>query len=346
MRKSFEMTRKGFRPMNSKSRLWVTVGLSASAVVLLGLPGCNPHKDLLRPEKLFGRIGRQSGQIIEPRKCMLRVAILNCSFRDPSINEAVWNAADEQAITPEARRALEVNGLRIGLITGEFPPELEMVLDALPPHKVEPATFLLDAGEQTLISISDTVDQVSLLLNRENRPYGKDYQAASGYFRVTAAHDGAGGVLLRFTPEIHHGPVQRSYQAIANAAPYAPQQFKINDGQQEETLRDLATNLVLEPGQVAVVGCRPEQERSLGAFLFTQTETHGEQRRQKLILVWAARNQLGALGDKPAKTDRPVPSADSRAKAGDQGKLRTATASNGNSRLDKQAEPAKPTEIR
>ena len=62
------------------------------------------------------------------------------------------------------------------------------------------------------------------------------------------------------------------YQAMADAAPYAPQQFKINDGQQEETLGDLAATLSLEPGQVAVVGCRPEQERSLGAFLFTQSE--------------------------------------------------------------------------
>jgi hypothetical protein len=96
-------------------------------------------------------------------------------------------------------------------------------------------------------------------LNRENHPYGKDYKVASGYFRVTADHDGGNRVSLRFTPEIHHGPVQRSYQAIAHATPYAPQQFKINDGQQEEALADLAASLALEPGQVVVIGCRPER---------------------------------------------------------------------------------------
>ena len=226
--------------MSSKSHVWVTVGLSASGMVLtaalLGLSGCNPHKDPLRAENLFGRIGRLNGQIIEAKKCMLRVAILNRPFRDASINEAVWKVADEQAITREARRALEVNGLRIGQITGELPPELEAVLEAKPPHKVEPATFLLDDGDHTLVSVCDPVDQVSLLLNRENHPYGKDYQAASGYFRVTAEHDGGDKVSLRFTPEIHHGPVKRSYQAITQATPYAPQQFKINDGQQEERL--------------------------------------------------------------------------------------------------------------
>ena len=277
---------------------------------------------------------------------MLRVAIVNRPFRDPAINEVVWKAADEQAIAPEARRALEVNGLRIGQITGELPPELEAVLEAPPPHKVEPATFLLDDGDQTLISISEAVDQVSLLLNRENRPSGKDYQSASGFFRVTATHDGTSGVSLRFTPEIHHGPVQRSYQAMANVAPYAPQQFKINDGQQEETLKDLAATLSLEPGQVVVVGCRPEQERSLGSFLFLQSDTHGDQRRQKLILMWASRNQLGSIGEKPTRTDRPVPSAVSRTDAEKQPKPTAKTDSKSDSRPQSSAVPAGPPQTR
>jgi hypothetical protein len=302
--------------MCSKSRLWLSSGLSASIVLalgcLFGVGGCNPQKDQLRPDNLLGRLGRQNGQIIEPRKCMLRVAILNRSLHEGAINEAVWKVADEQAIAPEARRALEVNGLRIGQISGELPPELEAVLTAPPPHKVEPATFLLDDGEQTLVNISEPVDQVSLLLNRANRPYGKDFLSASGYFRVTAGHDGTNGISLRLTPEIHHGPVQRSFQPIASPSPYSPQELRINDGQQEESLRDLAADLILEPGQVAVIGCRPDQERSLGAFLFTQAESHGDQRRQKLILIWAGRNQLGAVGEKASKSDRPVPSPDVR----------------------------------
>ena len=330
--------------MNSESRQWATVGVSALALVviggLFGLSGCNSHRDQLRPENLFEQIGRQRGQLLEPRKCVLRVAIVDRPFRDPSINEIVWKTADEQTITPEARRALQVNGLRIGRITGEFPPELEAVLAAPPPHKVEPATFLLDDGEQTLISINEAADQVTVLLNRENRPYGKDYQAASGYFRVIAAHDGANGVSLRFTPAIHHGPVQRSYQPIVNSLPYASQQFKINDGQQEESLPDLAANLVLETGQVAVIGCRPEQERSLGAFLCTQSDAHGDQRRQKLILVWADRNQLGTLGEQAAKTDRPVPGDSSEIRLGNQEKPKVSTTSKNDSQPEKHAEPA------
>src|SRR4051812_10980407 len=140
-----EMTRKGLRSMCSQSRLWMTAGLTASSMALIvglsSLAGCNPHKDQLRPENLFGRIGRQTGQIIEPKKCMLRVAILNRPFLDAAINETVWKVADEQAIAPEVRRSLELNGLRIGQITGELPTELDAILNAPPPHKVEPASF-------------------------------------------------------------------------------------------------------------------------------------------------------------------------------------------------------------
>jgi hypothetical protein len=297
--------------MSAPRRPRPTLLLLGPALVVAGglasVWGCNPHKDQIRPESLFARIGRQTGEIIEPRKCAIRVAIVDRPFRDAAINEVVWKAADEQAIAPQDRRALEVNGLKLGQLTGEFPPALESVLNAPPPHKVEPATFLLDDGEQTLISISDPVDQVSLLLNREGRAYGRDFEAAGGFFRVVATHHGTNGVSLRFTPEIHHGPIQRSFPALSDGSPYAPQQFKISDGQQQEALRDLSATISLEPNQVAIVGCRPEQPRSLGAFLFTRAGSGGDERRQKLILVWATRNQVGTLGEKPARSDRPRP---------------------------------------
>ena len=50
--------------------------------------------------------------------------------------------------------------------------------------------------------------RLSLLLNRDGRAVGKDYDDASGWLRVTAGRDGRAAVALRFVPEIHHGPVQ------------------------------------------------------------------------------------------------------------------------------------------
>lgn len=263
------------------------------------LAGCNPWRDQVRPDGLIGRIGGNPvGQIIEPKKCALRVAILERPLGDPALNEALWRAVDEQSIAPAARAALQANGLRMGRITGDIPTELEAVLDAPPPNKVEPVSFHLDEAEQTLVSVCEPAEQITILLNRDGRVFGKDFDDAGGFFRVTPQHHDGAAVSLRLTPEIHYGPIQRSFQAIQQPNNFAPQQFKINDGQREEILRDLTAELVLEPGQVAVIGCMPDRERSLGSFFLTLADAQADKRRQRLVLIWASRNQLGVVGDK------------------------------------------------
>ena len=99
---SFEVSRKGFRSMDSKSRVpvWVSILAATAAAGLLVVAGCALDKNGAPPESVFNRIGGQNGQIIEPKRCMLKVAILNRPFADPAINEVVWRVADEQVLAP------------------------------------------------------------------------------------------------------------------------------------------------------------------------------------------------------------------------------------------------------
>lgn len=294
--------------MRSESRFsalatrFAVLGLLAGVVGTVA--GCNPWKGQMRPDALIGRIGSKPvGQIIEPKKCALRVVILDRPLRDSVLNDILWRAVDEQSIAPEARSALQANGLRMGRITGDIPMEVEAILDAPPPNKVEPVSFHLDEAEQTLISVCEPAEQISILLNRDGRVFGKDFDDAGGFFRVTPQHHDGAAVSLRFTPEIHYGPIQRSFQAIQQASSYAPQQFTITDGQREESLRELSADIVLEPGQVAVLGCLPDRERSLGSFFFTLADSQADKRRQRVVLVWASRNQMGVVDEK----DRELP---------------------------------------
>jgi hypothetical protein len=295
--------------MGSTSRMpvWIAILAGAATAILLIVAGCALDKTETRPQNVFNRIGGHSGQILEPKRCFLRVVILDRPFREPAINEVVWRVADEQVISPPERRALEANGLRIGRIIGEVPHELETILKEGGPQqsKIVPINLFVESGEQSLISITERVEQVSLLVNKDNRITGKDYQAASGFFRVTARHHGAHGVALRLIPEIHHGPIQRTFPALPNAAGYAPQELSIRDAQQEETLRDLSVDLILEAGQVAVLGCRPESQRSLGSFLFSEAGSDVDQRHQRLILIWASRNLRGMIDESSKTSDRP-----------------------------------------
>jgi hypothetical protein len=296
--------------MNSK--IWAPVWLAtltATAVAgLLIVGGCALDKNGSGPGNIITRIGGHSGQLIEPKRCLLKVAIVSRPFGDPAINDVVWRVADEQVIPPAERRAWEVNGLRVGRIIGELPLELEAILKETAPQKrVNPTNFFVDNGEPTMVIVSSTVDQASLLLNRENRIFGKDFRDASGLFRVIPQQEGANDVSLRLIPEIHHGPTQRNFQALPTASPVGPQEFMIKSGQQEETIRDLATTLVLSPGQIAVIGYRPEFKRSLGSFMLTQSVAHSDQQLEKLVMIWASRNLQGE-GDNDRTsntTDRP-----------------------------------------
>ena len=282
--------------MDAKSRVsarLVSMVGAASAGLLVVL-GCSLSKDGIQPKKPFARIGGHSGQILEPKRCLIKVAIISRSFGEPAINEIVWKAADEQIIPPKERRAWEANGLRLGRIIGDLPLELEAIMnDTTSAQKVSPTNIFVESGEATLIKISDPVDQATVLLNRDNRALGSDYRDVSGYFRATATHEGANNISLRLAPELHHGPIQRTFQTVPNAAAIGPQEFKINNGQQEETIRELSTSVTLEPGQLVVIGCRPEQKRGLGTFFFTQPVAHSDQRTQKLIMIWASRNLQG-----------------------------------------------------
>jgi hypothetical protein len=296
--------------MDAKNRapVWLRLSPTIATAGLLIVAGCALDKNGSRPGNVVARIGGHSGQLIEPKRCLLKVAIVTRPFGDRTLNEVVWRVADEQIIPPAERRAWEVNGLRVGRIVGELPLELEAILkDTTPQNKVNPTNFFVDSGEPTLIAVSETVNEASLLLNRENRIVGRDYHEPSGFFRLTPAHDGPNNVSLRMVPEIHHGPIQRTFQALPNATPLGPQEFRINNGQQEDTIREMATTLVLEPGQVAVIGCRPEFKRSLGSFMLTQAVAQSDQRIEKLIMIWASRNLSGqANNDDEAKTsDRP-----------------------------------------
>lgn len=295
--------------MRSTSRMpvWALILAGATAAGLLAVAGCALERPENQPKRVFDRIGGRGGQVLQPRQCLIRVAILDRPFRDPAINEAAWRLADQQVVGADERKTLDANGLRIGRIIGTLPRELETILRGEGPNRTraEPSNILLESGQSTPINLTPRVPQVSLLVDQDDRVTGRDYQDASGFLRVTARHHGERAVALRITPEIHHGPIQRSFPSQPNPSGLAPQQFSIRDAQKEELLTELAVDLVLEEGQVAIMGTRPENLKSLGSFLFCQQAAENEERHQRLVLIWASRNMTGVIAEGPKGGDRP-----------------------------------------
>jgi hypothetical protein len=273
--------------------------------VTMTLGGCTLGKQALRREFLTGQAVGPDGQMLQPRRCEFTIRTVKAPRGTPGIDGAVWQAADENAITDEdARRALEANGLRLGVITGALPPELEKILEAPPPNEVDTVQVVRGEGEGALIRLTpepEGTTQTSLLLNRQGRVGGKGYEDLRGHVRISGTHDGADAVVLRMLPELHHGPMQRRFAADATAGAFAPQQLMMKDGQEEEALHDLAASVVLRPGQVAVLGCATGLPSSLGEVLMTEPAAKGAVPQQKLVLI-TARRETTAL---QANTPRP-----------------------------------------
>jgi hypothetical protein len=282
-----------------------------SLTMLAAVLGCTLNKQELRRDLLSGELGSE-GRLLLPKRCDLTIRTVKGPQGDPGLGEAVWRAADEAVIADEeARRALEANGLRLGVITGALPVELDRLINAPPPHQVDAVEVVRGEGDITLVRLtpeSQEPTETSLLLHRQGRAGGKIYQDLGGFVRISASHEGDQGVSLRIVPELHHGPMQRRFTADPNAGPFEPQQFLMRDAQQEETLRELSVTVRLEPGQVAVLGGRDDRPSSLGHVLMTEADASRDRLVQKLLLITARRNR----GDSPgasALTKVPTPAA-------------------------------------
>ena len=272
---------------------WVSAALSVSIFA-----GCSLNKDGFRADKLFTRIGGSGqgpGNIIEPKRCMLEIAIITRPIGDKTINDSVWNVADVQCIPEDARRSLEANGVKIGKIIGSLPVDLESALHAPPPHKVDPITYVPEINEAVQIRTAVTVPQLSLVTNLDGRAIAKDYEQASGYLRVTTDHDGERGVSLRILPEIHYGPMKQGFQPIASPGPYPVNQLTISNSQEQDSLQELMSSTIIQPGEVVLISCDAAQDRTLGSFLFTFVEANSDRKMQHLVMIWASRNKTGTI---------------------------------------------------
>ena len=158
------VSRKGFHPMDAKSRVPArcVIMVCAASAGMLSLVGCSLGQERHSARQDVCAIGGHSGELSSPSDCLLKVAIISRPFDDALVKQVVWKAADEQIIPPKDRRAWEVNGLRVGRIIGELPLELEAIMNDTTCHqKVSPTDIIVESGEPTLIKISDPVEQAT-----------------------------------------------------------------------------------------------------------------------------------------------------------------------------------------
>jgi hypothetical protein len=281
--------------------------IAAPALAMMTLAGCNlgrseiKDKDDQVTRDVYNTNSDRPGRVLQPKYCRLDSAIISRPAGDPVVDSAPWNVADEQPIPIEARQALEANGIRVGIITGSLPADLLEAFRASPPQEeTQWVHIVLPEGEHTPIVVGDRSETASVLLNHKGKVDGRDYHDAEGRLIVNPGHSGSKSVSLRIVPEVHHGETRRTIAPLEGTGQFAQREFSIKDGQQEDILRDLALALDLNPDQTLVIGCRPQQTRSLGTFLFTRTKPNDDRTFQSVLLIQASRNRVG---EAPPKLD-------------------------------------------
>lgn len=270
-----------------------TKALAAVALAMMATLGCTLTQNELRKNGLLPTVGGHTGEdgrAMMPKRCALKFVILTKPVSDETISTILWNVVDDQVLPDTVREALAANGLRAGVVTGELPAEVQAILDAPPPNRIDPALVIIPSGENTLVELGAAAPSLDLIVNRDGKAVGKVYDQAKGFLRLTPEYGSDNGVGLRFVPELHHGPVLRSWAPVPGTT-FDPRQLAMKDGQREETYRELAAELNLHAGQVAVIGGRSDKSGSLGSFLFTANEVKSDRLLQRVLFVWASRSE-------------------------------------------------------
>ncbi|MCE9607944.1 MAG: hypothetical protein K8U03_23920 [Planctomycetia bacterium] len=246
---------------------------------------------------------------------VLDVLFVRFPVGDADLNGPVWQEIDELHFTADARRRMESNGFRAGVISGPLPLKIEGLLklsdkpsnepdggrkvDVERTSAVKQRQLRVRAGRRSnLITMgeSERVPEMSLLLRGDDgQVKGRTYREVMGLFATRAYPQGDGGVRIDLVPELEHGTAQKRFVP-------GDGMFKVEFGPPHEVLEDLKLSAVLTPGQFLAVTCVPSRSGSLGYRFFT--ETKGDAAMQKLLLVRFLHSEIdNRFNDTPAAVE-------------------------------------------
>jgi len=237
---------------------------------------------------------------LPPDSVVLDIFFVRFPFGDSMPNRALWQELDEQHFTTDARRQLDRNGFRVGLVGGHVPVVLSQLMeltDDAPTAGQVSETCLEDmestprvvrrhkqlrAGKRCEIVTSGVYDEVPVVFNESAGLCGQSYDKAQGILSVKAFPMPDGRVRLELVPELHYGDAQHRY--VGNQGV-----LHLEAGRPRRVFDEMTVTATLSAGQMLVLSsldCRPG---SLGHYFFTQ-ETAG-QLEQKLLVVRLSQTQ-------------------------------------------------------
>ena len=224
------------------------------------------------------------------------------TLRVPSGEQAIdpWRCVDEQVVSGDARKSLLVNGIRCGLIHGQLPHELQVLLDAQRNESSPIAEITNEkrpsgneqrlqtrAGTRGKVVTTDVRDTMVVLTPGQQGLTGRSLQQAQGVLSARSYPQGDGSIEIELTPEVEHGQARQKWVGQGHDGT-----FRLDTNRECLSLDHLRLKLRIQPGQTLVLGPTPDF-KGIGRQFFTDAKSDAPE--QRLILIRLAQTQIDDL---------------------------------------------------
>lgn len=214
------------------------------------------------------------------RTIPLELTFVRSSPQDEMLREELWQFVDEQVLPADVRGRLAANGLRVGIVTGHLPSHLQARFTAAAAEAPDTGPLPTDAavsrrlmrllpGRRGEIVTAARVAELVLLEQTGGQVRGGTYRDASPLFAVQVRPAADGRVHVEVTPEIRHGPLEKSWVGEDGM-------FRLESGQRRHRLEDLRFALELPREGMLIVGCGGDGTATAGDCLLRDHDRGGE----------------------------------------------------------------------
>ncbi len=217
----------------------------------------------------------------------LELLFVRYAEHDEQLGEKLWQYVDEQVLPSDLRGRLAANGLRAGIIGGHLPADLAARFtgsaeaeagDQLPTDaRLSRRLIRLLPGRRGEIVTAAGVRELVLLEQAAGEVRGGTYRDASPLFAIEAKPAADGRVEVAVTPEIRHGPLEKSWVGEDGM-------FRLETGQRRHRLEHLQFTVTLPRESMLVVGCDGEDTATAGDCLLRDHD-RGDRTSLRLVAV-------------------------------------------------------------
>ena len=267
-----------------RSSIIAGIGLSLCACVLASCENLSLH-NRPNPEPISTERKTLQRLNLAPDAVVFDVLVAHVPYNERDLVRDLWKDVDELALEPTARRALNEQGFRAGLLGASTPESLSKLLalkgrelrssieeqvdsskveSTLAPIAYSKPVTLRSGTKSTIVARTDVIPSAPILEKREDGALeGKTYADVSPVFSVAVEQSPDGSTLFNVAPFLRYGaakPVTR----------YQHGQLVKTQEQPTKSFDSLRFSAALRPGQFLVIGATDANSNALGRYFFNE----------------------------------------------------------------------------